>query len=42
MLSDLGLEGSKSNLDHLSGVSLLIGKSAGSHLIGKQGRSLGI
>src|SRR6266436_4388032 len=35
-------EGSKSYLERLRGVSCLIGKSLGSCLIGKRGRSLGI
>jgi len=42
MLSDLGSEGLKSNLDCLSRVSFLTGKSAGRHLVGKRGGSLGI
>src|SRR6266436_6778349 len=42
MLLEQDSEGSKSYLERLRGVSCLIGKSLGSCLIGKRGRSLGI
>src|SRR6266478_2522465 len=42
MLWERGSEGSKSYLERLRGVRSLIGKSFGSCLIGKRGRSLGI
>src|SRR6266403_485700 len=42
MLLERDSEGSKSYLERLRGVSCSIGKSLGSCLIGKRGRSLGI
>src|SRR6266446_7173454 len=42
MLLEQDSEGSKSYLERLRGVSCSIGKSLGSCLIGKRGRSLGI